>query len=59
MISTAPIRSAELLPTSFAYVDCDVADGQTLADWRRERQAARAPRRTDRLTRLLAARWTP
>ncbi len=59
MTSTAPIRSEDLLATSFAYVDCDIPDGQTLADWRRLRNAERAALRPSwrvRL-RLRRARW--
>ena len=48
MTSTAPITSADLADTSFRYVDSDVRDGQTLADWRRELDAARAAERRAR-----------
>ena len=41
MTSTAPLTSADLTLTSVAYVDSDIADGQTLVEWRRERDAAR------------------
>jgi hypothetical protein len=41
MLSTATLTSAELQATSFAYVECDLSEGQTLAEWRRERAAAR------------------
>ncbi len=55
MTSTTPSS------TAFAYIDRDVPDGQTLAEWRRERNAARrAARREPRLLRLLRprrARW--
>ena len=61
MLSTAPITSSDLLATSFAYIDCDVAEGQTLSDWRRERDAARraaqAPRRRFRFARPAPMRW--
>lgn len=47
--------------TSFAYIDCDVPEEQTLADWRRDREAARRaqrrPRRALRLSRMLRLRW--
>lgn len=47
--------------TSFAYIDCDVPGEQTLADWRRDRDAARRPqrrpRRALRLSRMLRLRW--
>jgi hypothetical protein len=47
--------------TSFAYIDSDVPDGQTLVEWRRDRDAARRaqrrPRRALRLPRLLRVRW--
>ena len=47
--------------TSFAYIDCDVPAEQTLAEWRRERDAARRAERTARrrfrLPRLRRARW--
>ncbi len=48
MTSTAPITSADLTDTSFAYVESDLRDGQTLADWRRELDAARAAERRAR-----------
>ena len=39
--------------TAFAYIDCDVPAGQTLVEWRRERDAARRaecpPRRFPRI----------
>lgn len=41
MLSTATLTSAELQATSFAYVECDLPEGQTLTEWRRERAAAR------------------
>lgn len=47
--------------TSFAYIDCDVPAEQTLADWRRDRDAARRaqrrPRRALGLSRMLRLRW--
>jgi hypothetical protein len=57
MTSTAPLTSADLTATSIAYVDCDIPDGQTLVEWRRELDAARraerpARRRSPRLPRL-------
>ncbi len=46
---------------AFAYIDCDVPAEQTLADWRRDRDAARRPqrrpRRIIRLSRVLRLRW--
>jgi hypothetical protein len=55
MTSTAPAS------TSFAYIDCDIPDGQTLVEWRRDRVAARRAerpvRRTFRLPRLRPLRW--
>jgi hypothetical protein len=38
-------------PTAFLYVDCDVPEGQTLADWRRTRTPVRRPSLADRLRR--------
>jgi hypothetical protein len=57
MTSTAPLTTADLTPTSVAYVDSDIPDGQTLVEWRREfdaahRAARRARRRTFGLPRL-------
>ncbi len=53
MTSTAPLTSADLDSTSFCYVASDVPDGQTLAEWRRDRDAARrAERRARRSLRL-------
>ena len=45
----------QLSPTPFAYIDCDVAAGQTLVEWRRERDAERraARRRAFRVPRLV------
>jgi hypothetical protein len=61
MLSTASVTSAELQATSFAYVDCDVPEGQTLAEWRRERAAARRaaqpPRRGFRFVRKWSMGW--
>lgn len=55
MTTTTPSSNA------FAYIDCDVPAEQTLAEWRRgrdaERRAERRPRRTLRLTRALRIRW--
>ena len=34
--------------TAFAYVECDVPDEQTLVEWRRDRNAARAAERAPR-----------
>jgi hypothetical protein len=48
MTSTAPLTSADLVSTSVAYIDCDVAEGQTLVEWRLEQDAAR---RADRRVR--------
>jgi hypothetical protein len=36
--------------TPMVYVDCDIPDGMTLAEWRRARRDHEAPRRS--------ARWT-
>jgi hypothetical protein len=56
MTSTAPLTSAQLAATSFAYIDSDVPPGLTLAEWRRRRDAARRaerpPRRRFRALRL-------
>jgi hypothetical protein len=57
MTSTAPLTSADLAPTSVAYVDSDIPEGQTLVEWRVELDAARraqrrVPRRTLRVPRL-------
>ena len=53
MTSTAPLTSADLIPTSVAYVESDIPAGQTLVEWRRELDAARrAERRTRRAFRL-------
>lgn len=47
---------------AFDYVDCDVPPEQTLAEWRRERDAVRLaqrlPRRLRRMVRKQWARWT-
>lgn len=55
MTSTAPSS------TSFAYIESDVPDGQTLVERRRDRVAARRAerpvRRTFRLPRLRPLRW--
>ena len=45
--------------TPMVYVDCDIPDGMTLAEWRRRRHEHEAPRRSRRwtvrgLARLLA-----
>lgn len=49
--------------TAFAYIDCDVPAGQTLAEWRRERDAARRaerpPRRLLRITLRHRERYAP
>ena len=49
MTSTAPAS------TSFAYIDSDIPDGQTLVEWRRELDATRrqldAARRAERRVR--------
>jgi hypothetical protein len=43
--------------TPMLYVDCDVPDGMTLAEWRRHRHEQDAPRRSARRTvRRLARR---
>jgi hypothetical protein len=58
---------AEQLPTmttkppsnSFVYIDCEVPAEQTLAEWRRERDAVEtAERRPRRLRRMARERWT-
>ncbi len=45
----------------FAYIDCDVPGEQSLADWRRDRDAARRAQRPApriiRLSRVLRLRW--
>lgn len=46
------MSSIDLTPTSFAYIDCDIPEGQTLLQWRCERNAARRARRTFRFRRL-------
>jgi hypothetical protein len=53
------MSSIGLTQTSFAYIDSDIPEGQTLLEWRCERNAARhaerrarRPRRTLRLPRL-------
>lgn len=55
MTSTTPSS------TSFAYIDCDVPAEQTLAEWRRDRNAARhaerRARRPFRMPRLRRVRW--
>jgi|tagenome__1003787_1003787.scaffolds.fasta_scaffold15287599_2 hypothetical protein len=38
-------------PTAFRYVECDVPEGQTLAEWRRNRTPARRPSLLRRLGR--------
>ena len=45
MTSTAPLTSAELASTSVAYIDSDIAEGQTLVEWRLEQDAARRAER--------------
>lgn len=54
MTSNAPAS------TSFLYIECDIPAEQTLLQWRRERDAARAaarrPRRSLRM--LWPARWS-
>ena len=44
MTSTTPASHA------FSYIDCDVPADQTLAEWRRERDAARRAERPARRT---------
>ena len=56
-VTTLPIMSS----TSFAYIECDVPEGQTLVEWRRDLEAARAaarPARRGLLARLRLARWS-
>ena len=48
MTSTAPLTSADLIATSFAYIESDVPPGLTLAEWRRRRDAARRAARPPR-----------
>jgi hypothetical protein len=36
--------------TPMVYVDCDIPDGMTLAEWRRRRHERGAPRRSSRWT---------
>lgn len=47
--------------TCFAYIECDVPGEQTLAEWRRDRNATpsaeRRPRRSLKLLRLRPVRW--
>jgi hypothetical protein len=45
MTSTTPITSTDLALTSVAYVESDIPDGQTLAEWRVELDAARRAER--------------
>jgi hypothetical protein len=48
-----PMTSTALSSTSFAYIDCDIPDGQTLVEWRLELDAARrAERRASRTFRM-------
>ena len=53
------MTSTALPATAFTYVDSDVADGQTLIGWRRERDAFRTAerraRRANRFPRRLRA----
>ena len=48
MTSTAPLTSDDLAATSVAYVESDIRDGQTLVEWRSERDAARRAARDAR-----------
>ena len=59
MTSTTPLTSADLIPTSVAYVDCDIPDGQTLVEWRLERDAARRAERRVRRRRTRPAVGVP
>ena len=45
MTSTASLTSADLAPTSLAYVESDIPEGQTLVEWRLEQDAARRAQR--------------
>ena len=51
------LTSAELQATSFAYVECDVPEGQTLTQWRRERAAARRAAQPPRRRFRFARKW--
>ena len=42
--------------TSFAYIECDIPEGQTLVEWRRDLEAARAAARPAR-RRLFLRPW--
>ena len=42
--------------TPMVYMDCDIPDGMTLAEWRRNRREHEAPRRSARWTILRLAR---
>jgi hypothetical protein len=57
MLSTASLTSADLQATSFAYVECDVPEGQTLSEWRRERAAARRAAQPQRRGFRFARKW--
>jgi len=50
------MTSIDLTATSFAYIHCDIPEGQTLVEWRSELNAARRlerpVRRSFRLPRL-------
>jgi hypothetical protein len=59
----SPIALYSMSSTSFAYVECDIPEGQTLVEWRRELEAARAAARPARrrvrlLARIGIARWS-
>lgn len=59
MTNTAPLTSADLTATSFAYIDSDVPPGLTLAEWRRRRDAARRAERPPRRRRFPVLRLRP
>jgi|tagenome__1003787_1003787.scaffolds.fasta_scaffold15954339_1 hypothetical protein len=56
MISTAPLTSADLAPTSVMYVESDIPEGHTLVEWRVEQDAAR---RAERRVRRRSPRLLP
>ena len=56
-MSSSPLTS--MSSTSFAYIECDIPEGQTLVEWRRDLEAARRVARPPR-RRLLhwIVRWS-
>jgi hypothetical protein len=59
MTSTASLTSADLARTSIAYVESDIPSGQTLVEWRLERDAARRAERRVRRRRPRLLPVTP